>query len=189
MKKIASALLLSTVVAAPAFAADNGFYAGVTVGRSHTGNIAGNTTMTKSSDTVAGILAGYQYNKYLGVEAAYTGAGKFTATIPAGNIYSGKSDASSLVAVGTLPLNNNFSLYGKLGIASVKTTLSATPATADTGATRSTSTVGFGAQYNATPAIGIRFGWDRFGAAVTTAAGAKSNFNADVYSLGAVFKF
>jgi len=32
MKKIAAVVLLSAVVAAPAFAADEGFYAGVTLG-------------------------------------------------------------------------------------------------------------------------------------------------------------
>jgi len=36
MKKIAAVVLLSAVVAAPAFAADEGFYAGVTLGNGST---------------------------------------------------------------------------------------------------------------------------------------------------------
>ena len=189
MKKITVAFLLSAAATAPAFAADNGFYAGVTLGQSKTDNIATNTTMTKDTDTVYGILAGYQFNKYLAVEAQYTGAGKYTATIPAGNNYSGKADAFSVTAVGILPVNDSFDFYGKLGFANVKTTLSAVPATADTGATRNAATIGLGAQYNVTPAVGIRLGWDRYGAAVTTASGATNHFNVNEYSLGAVYKF
>lgn len=179
MKKIAAALLLSSVVAAPAFAADNGVYAGVTLGRSHTGTPSG-TALTKSSDTVYGFLAGYQFDQNWGVEAAYGGAGKFaTAT------NSGKADALSVVAIGTMPMSDTLSLYGKLGYASTKTSISGGGAT---GATRGAATYGLGLQYNVSPAVGIRFGWDRYGAAVNS-GGVKSNFNANVVGVGAVMKF
>lgn len=188
MKKIAAVLLLSCVVAAPAFAADSGFYAGVTVGRSSTGNIATNTIMTKSSDTVAGILAGYQFTENWGIEAQYTGAGKFAATTGAVNV-TGKADTFAVAATGTLPMSDTFSLYGKLGAASTKTSLSEVPAAGDTGATRTALTIGLGLQYNVTPTVGIRAGWDRYGAAWQSATGQKGNFNTNVYSVGAVFKF
>ena len=187
MKKIAAALLLSTAVAAPAFAADTGFYAGVALGRSNTGNIAANTVMTKSSDTVGSILAGYQFNKNWGVEALFGGAGKFTATTGTVNL-SGKTDVFSIAATGTLPMSNALSLYGKLGIASARTSLSSIPASNAAGKTASNATFGLGLQYNATSAVGIRLGWDRYRAEVT-AAPATNKFNENVYSLGAVFKF
>lgn len=189
MKKIAIAALLSSFVAAPAFAADDGFYAGVTLGRSSTGNPFSNATLTKSSDTVAGILAGYQFTKNWGAEAFYTGAGKFSAT-GGGTTGNGKADVWGLSAVGTLPLSDAFSLYGKLGYASAKTSASSAPARI-TGATRGAATYGLGGVYNVNQSVGIRFGWDRYAAATANgnAAGAKDNFNVNVYSLGAVFKF
>ena len=190
MKKIAIAALLSAVVAAPAFAADNGFYAGVTVGGSKTSNPYPGMAMTKSSDTVAGVLAGYQFTKNWGAEVFYTGAGKFSAT-SGGITGSGKADVYGIVGTGTLPLSDAFSLYGKLGYARAKTTTSIPAGFALTGATRAAATYGLGAIYNLTPAVGIRLGWDRYAAATQSgvALGAKDNFNADVYSLGATYKF
>ncbi len=190
MKKIIAVLLLSTAVAAPAFAADDGFYAGVTLGRSNTDNPIIGTTTTKDTDTVAGILGGYQYTKNWGVEAFYTGAGKLEIACGAGCSGSGKADAWGIVGVGTLPLSDAFSLYGKLGYASTKTSASSAPAGL-AGATRKAATYGLGGVYNATPAIGIRFGWDRYAAATLggNVAGVKDNLDSDVYSLGAVFKF
>ncbi len=198
MKKIAIAALLSAITAAPAFAADEGFYAGVTLGRSSTSAAAG-AVLTKSTDTVLGVLGGYQLTKNWGAEAFYTGAGKWAVVnaVPATATASGKADAWGINAVGTLPLSDAFSLYGKLGYASTKTTLScsviatgaACGALGPTGATRGAATYGLGGTYNVTPAIGIRFGWDRYGAAVTNTAGAKSNYNSNVYSLAGVFKF
>ena len=49
MKKIAIAALLSAITVAPAFAADEGFYAGVTLGQARTNAFA--AAMTKSNDT------------------------------------------------------------------------------------------------------------------------------------------
>lgn len=178
MKKIAIAALLSAIVAAPAFAADEGFYAGVTLGQARTNAFAG-AALTKSNDTVYGILGGYQFTKNWGAEAFYTGAGKW-ATAAA----SGKADTYGINAVGTVPLSDAFSLYGKLGYATTKSTASGAGVT---GAKRNAATYGLGGVYNVTPAIGIRFGWDRYAAAVNT--GATSNYNSNVYSLAGVFKF
>ena len=156
MKKILAAALLS-VAAAPAFAADTGFYVGVDVGRSSTGGIAG-VALSQSTDTVGGVLAGYQVNKNFAVEAFFTGAGKFAGT-GGGRAITGKADVWGADAVGLLPLSDAFSLYGKLGYASTKTSASSVPAgLAD--ATRNAVTYGVGAQYNVTPAIGVRLGWD-----------------------------
>lgn len=180
MKKIATALLLSTVVAAPAFAADEGFYAGVTLGSARVGVPAAFGGATKNSDTVYGILGGYQFNKNWAAELEYTGAGKFTTATS-----TGKADAFGVTAVGTLPMSDTFSLYGKLGFAQVTGKANGAAANAN----RTSATYGLGLQYNVTPAVGIRAGWDRFGAAAKTAAGATQNYNSNVYSVGAVFKF
>jgi OOP family OmpA-OmpF porin len=187
MKKIAIAALLSVVVAAPAFAADEGFYAGVTLGQARTTAPSG-VALSKSTDTVGGILGGYQFTKNWGAEAFYTGAGKWNGVSTGGAVGNGKADAWGLNAVGTLPLSNAFSLYGKLGYASTKSTASSAPAGL-TGATRGAATYGLGGTYNVSPAVGIRFGWDRYGAAISNNLGAKQNYNSDVYSLGAVVKF
>lgn len=199
MKKVMASLCVAAtmaVVSVPAFAADNGFYAGVTLGQSRA-NAAAGAVLTKSTDTVYGILGGYQFTKNWGVEAFYTGAGRWAAqNVPATANSSGKADSWGIVGVGTLPLSDAFSLYGKLGYASTKSTASCAViatglpcgAAGPSGATRNAATYGLGGVYNVTPAIGIRFGWDRFSAATTT-AGVTNNSNSNVYSLGAVFKF
>jgi opacity protein-like surface antigen len=68
MKKTLAVALLAAV-AAPSLAADSGFYAGVNLGQSKTGNPYPGMSQTKSSDTAVGVLAGYQFSKNVGVEA------------------------------------------------------------------------------------------------------------------------
>lgn len=184
MKKIAAVLLLSTAVAAPAFAAGNGLYAGVDLGRSSTSTPAVATigASTKSSDTVFGVLLGYQLNQNVGVEAKFSGAGKFSTAST-----SAKADVFAVSVVGTMPMNDSFSLYGKLGYGSAKTSVTSTVGGV-TGATRAAATYGLGLQYNVSSAVGVRFGWDHYGAAITS-AGAKQNYNPNVGSVGVVFKF
>jgi len=191
MKKIVAALLLSTAVAAPAFAADNGFYAGADLGRSSTNNPVPRAVVTKDKDTVVGALGGYQFTKNWGAEAFYTQAGKLEFTCGAGCAGSEKANVWGLVGVGTMPLSDAFSLYGKLGYANARTSVSAPIGSNFAGATRNAATYGLGGVFNVKPAIGIRFGWDRYAAATLNGNGdgAKNNFNTNVYSLGAVFKF
>lgn len=183
MKKIAAVALLSAVIAAPAFAADEGFYAGVTLGsgKPNVTPVTG-TALNKTSSFVYGGLAGYQYNRNLAAEVQYGGVGKVTDV--AGNTT--KGDALSLTAVGLLPLTDSFELLGKLGVASTKTTSSA-GATA-LGASRTGLTYGIGAQYNVTKNLGLRLVFDRY-AVATTNAGVKTNANANVVNVGAVYQF
>ncbi len=59
MKKLMVGFCVAgTLVCGAALAADDGFYAGVTLGRSSTGSVASDAVMTKSNDTVGGVLAG-----------------------------------------------------------------------------------------------------------------------------------
>lgn len=182
MKKIAAVVLLSAAVSAPVFAADEGFYAGVTLGNGKPNVTTGAAALSKSSSFVYGGLAGYQYNRNLAVEVQFTGAGK--ATDVAGNTV--KADALSLTAVGLLPLTDSFELLGKLGVASAKTTASA--GSTNQGASRTGLTYGVGAQYNVSQNLGLRVVWDRY-AVATAIAGVKTNANANVMTVGAVYKF
>lgn len=184
MKKIAAVVLLSAVVAAPAFAADEGFYAGVTLG-SGKPNVtpAAGAALSKTSKFIYGGLLGYQYNKNVATEVQYTGVGQ--ATDAAGN--TAKGDALSLTMVGMLPLSDNFELLGKLGVASAKTTTAGAGAT-NQGASRTGLTYGIGAQYNVNGNLGLRVGYDRY-AVATSNAGVKTNGNANVMTVAAVYKF
>ena len=183
MKKIAIAAVISAVFSAPALAADQGFYAGVTVGNGSPNFTApAGTAFTKTSKITAGGLVGYQINKNFAVEGAYTGIGQEnTAT---GNV---SGNALSLTGVGILPLSDVLSAYGKLGLANTKTSSSV----AGIGnASRTAVTYGLGLQYKAAENIGVRLGWDRYGSAtVDTATALKHNANANVFTAGVVVQF
>lgn len=190
MKKLIAAALLSVAVA-PAFAAptaDSGYYVGVDVGNGKVRvNDCGGCTPTKDNDTVGGILMGYQYNKNLAVEVKYTGTGKWEDNTVPGDI---KGDALVLAVVGIAPINNEFSIYGKLGIASNNSKVSNSAAMGVQDTRRTAATYGIGAQYNVTPTVGIRLGYDSYqGKVDSTAGGASVDSDSDVWTVGVVFKF
>lgn len=180
LKKIASVVLLS-VVAAPAFASGEGFYVGGTLGSGKPG-ITSTAGLSKNSNFIYGGLLGYQYNQNLAVEAQFTGIGQVTDV--AGQ--TSKGDAFALAAVGLFPITRDFELLGKLGFASSKTT--STAGFSSQGTSRTGLTYGIGAQYGVSQNVAVRFGWDSYPAA-TLNAGVKTNVNANVISVGAVFKF
>lgn len=170
MKKVVAVALLSAAPSLPVYA-DSGAYAGLKVGSAS----AGFNTSSKSSGTAYGVLVGYQYNRNLAVEGEYTDLGRFSTAAGA----TGKSDAWGLSAMGILPLENKFSLYGKLGVAR-----SGTSTSTATGNNRTAATYGLGGQFNATTTIGLRVGWERYGVGMTG-----QNADDDLYSLAATFKF
>ncbi len=171
MKKAIVFALLSATVVLPVHAADNGAYAGIKMGSNHVGFNA----LSDSTDTTYGALLGYQYNRNFAFEGEYTDLGRFVTTTGV----TGKSSVWGLSALGIIPLQNRFSVYGKLGI-----TRSDTSTSAATGKRRTDATYGLGGQFDATPMIGLRLSWERYGVGVVG-----ENANDDLYSLAAAFRF
>ncbi|HXU93675.1 MAG TPA: porin family protein [Gallionella sp.] len=170
MKKIAIATLLSAFVAAPAVASD--FYAGAKLGQAKYSY----SNLTKNNPTAFGVFGGYSFNQNFAVEAEYIDLGNINSAATTNKI-----SAWGLSAVGSYPFNDSFSVFGKLGYA--RTSLKQGPVAYT--ANNNSATYGLGGQYNVNQTVGIRFGWDRYkvGDANTNTA------NANLYSVGAVFKF
>jgi len=169
MKKIAIAAALSVAfITAPAFAADPYTYIGVNAGQNDM-DFPG----VKAS-TAMGVFGGYSFNEYIAAEIAYVDFGKVDMDITGTTV---KGNAASVVAVGSLPLSREFSLFAKLGYASTKVE-SATSETKDE------ATYGVGAQFNpANNNIGIRLGYDNY------RVGSASTKDSALVNLAVLFKF
>ena len=81
MKKmvLASAIVMALAITAPALAKDSGFYAGVQVGKAkkdvdynRTYSMFSHTTSGDDSGISQGLFVGYNVNRYVGIELAYT---------------------------------------------------------------------------------------------------------------------
>ncbi len=183
MKKIASAVLLSAAVAAPALAADEGFYIGAHVGQSSTDKL----DLSTKTGTAFSILGGYQFMKYFAVEVEYNDFGSPTLGLSnrVGAGTSPKIDGYAAKAVGIYPFNDQWSIYAKLGYATTKMGGAA-------GTSKSDITYGIGGQYNFTPNWGINLNYDLYsveGPVPLAAAGLNQKATTSVPSVGVVYKF
>ncbi len=177
MKKIAIAVVLS-VVAVPAVASD--MYVGVRAGQAKTSidnNTFNNSTLTSTNPTGWGLLIGSIFNPNFSVEAEYLNLGEIKA-----GTGSAKSTGFSLSGVGSIPLNEQFSLFGKVGYALI----TGKPGGSFTGSDIKSRafTYGVGGQLNLGSSVGIRLGWDKY-----KFNDAGLNGNASLTSVGAIFKF
>ncbi len=178
MKKIAIAALLSVVVVAPAVAADEPhMYAGVRVGQAKTS--IDNATLSTANPTAFGVFLGHTFSPNFGIEGEYLALGEIK-----GGGGSAKSTGFSVSGVGSYPINEQFSLFGKLGYAMITSKFSG--GAAGPNAKSNAVTYGLGAQYNVTPGVGIRLGWDRY---KLDDSSQSFNGHVNLISVGAVFKF
>jgi len=215
MKVHAEKLFLSAVLAASCFASahaqspgsDMGFYLGGNVGQSRTDIKASDIqlpagfsyTAFSSDETDIGfkLFGGYRLHRNVAIEAGYTDLGRFSfngTTTPAGTI-SGRIKNSGWNAdvVGILPLQNNFSLFARLG-AYYNETKSSFAAGGNLAVTnpnpkeRETSfKTGLGAQYDFTPTLGVRAEWDYFRKVGKENSTGEANIH--LISVGMVFRF
>jgi OOP family OmpA-OmpF porin len=173
MKKIAIAVVLLSAVVAPAVAADN--YVGIRAGQAKT-SIENNTfntgTVNSTNPTGWGVFIGHDFNPNFAVEAEYL------------NLVNGsvKSTGFSVSGVGSFPINEQFSLFGKLGYAMI----TGSPGGSFTGSDQKSRalTYGVGGQFNVAPSVGIRLGWDKYKFNDTS-----MNGNASLVSIGGLIKF
>jgi len=174
MKKVAIAVLLSTI-AIPVFAEDMHMYLGVRAGQAKTS--IDNVVLSTDNPTAYGVLIGHTFSSALAVEAEYLNLGEIRAGT--GSV---ETTGISVSGVASLPLGDQFSLFGKLGYAM----LSSKPSGSFIGADAKSDdvTYGFGGQFNMGPTTGIRLGWDKYKIEDGTFTG-----DISLMSVGGVFKF
>lgn len=179
MNKIFIAALLSAVFATPALADNSGkYYVGGDFGTATYSNMPG-----WSNPTVIRIAGGYHFSPVFAVEMGYSMFGDSTAII--GGVPATTSASSFQVsAVGSLPLNNQFDLIGKLGLASNSQDFADA-----TGYSLSWSQgdllIGFGAQFHINSQVTVRALYDNYGKFDNTYYPMK----ASSFSLGVTYDF
>jgi OOP family OmpA-OmpF porin len=185
-RRFSTVILLALVaVSTPALSQETSWYAGLGLGQaSHDVECSGTTTCD-DKDTAWKIFGGYQFNKNLGVEAGYTNLGKpslgdaiSTTTI--------KVKGFEVLAVGTLPINQQFDIYGKAGF--FRWDLDVSDNVFGSISESGTDlTFGIGAKYNFSKSLGIRLEWQRYNDIGNETTTGKSD--SDFIGIGIVFKF
>jgi OOP family OmpA-OmpF porin len=205
-----TALAAALLAAAPALAQSRGPYLGISGGYSRsdidTGEIndearsAGFATASTSADetdTAWKVFAGFQFNRNFALELGYADLGEFSSrtrtTGPAATVNGEfKAKAWSLDAVGTLPLNDRFSLLARAGAmyydldARAAAVAAGVPVTVHESDKDVSWKAGLGAQYSFATNLGARLEWEhyhRLGDADT------GKSDVDTISLGLQFRF
>ena len=195
-------LAIAAVGMPSAIAADNptSWYAGVGVGQAKapgacdTGSIPGVTiTSCTNNDTGWKLFGGYQFTVNWGAEVAYADFGRplrATATVlgvPVSVV--GKAKGWQLAGVGTYPINDQFSIFGKVGAFRSDVTVSA--AGGGVGVSLSGNhtdfTYGIGATWNFTKNVGAQLEAQRFNNVGDKNTTGQENIN--LYTLGLVVRF
>lgn len=112
------------------------------------------------TDTATRIFGGYKFNRNFAFEVGYSDLGKASASIPA-LTEEWKATTWDFVAVGILPINDQFSLLGKIGLTSWSVDDTAT-GFATQSATGTDTTYALGVQYELNSQFGLRAEWQTF---------------------------
>ena len=126
----------------------------------------------KTTKTAYQIFAGYNFNEYFAVEGGYADFGKpsfsmFQLGDPDEATFYEKKTAWFLAGKGTLPINEQFNVFGKLGVTQNRTEMDLN--FTDKGDVMSAESrrtgvlYGVGAEYKVTKQLGLRLEYDDFG--------------------------
>ncbi len=192
----------------PAVAADSGWYGGLGIGQSRakidderitSGLLGSGLAVTSISDDDRDIgykvFGGLKFNRNFALEAGYFNLGKFgftATTSPAGTLTGNiKLSGFNLDALGILPLSDNFSAFGRIGVqyAQAKDSFAGTGAVAvanpDPSKGAANYKAGLGLQYDFSDSVGLRTEWERY--RINDAVGNRGDI--DVLSVGLVIMF
>jgi OmpA-OmpF porin, OOP family len=207
MKFRSLALLSLLAVTAPSFAGD--FYVSGSIGRAsadiNSGSLDDALTSAGFANVASGVdekdtgfklQFGYQFNPNFAIEGGLVDLGEFQydATFTGGTAEAKwEAKGVSINALGILPIDDSFSVFGKIGMVNAKVEMDLTATGAGGTASVSDSeknwspVFGVGAIYNATKSIGIRAEYERYsslGDDATTGEG-----DIDLLSIGVSYKF
>lgn len=197
MNKLIFALIAAAAAVGSAQAADQaaGSYIGVGVASASHYNLAGSTGSMTSSSTTSGyktsgkIFGGYDFDQTWGVEAGYTDVrkSKYNYTLSDGTT-TGTAKAGGhsfyVAAKASVPINAQFSAYGKLGATDNKRTLSDANTAAFNMSQSKTELYGaVGVQYKLNQQVAMVAEYERYGKSKDF--GVKAN----VLTVGAKYTF
>ena len=154
---------------------ESGIYIGGALGQAEQSDQCSSTAPGVScdnKDSAWKIFGGFQFSRYFAAELGYANLGEASASAGAVSA-TDEATAIELVALGMFPVVERFSIFGKLGFASVDVD---TPLGGDT---KTELTYGIGAQYDVTPMIGARVQWQRY----------DTDQEIDLLSIGVVVRF
>lgn len=190
MKKLMFAVIAGVAVMGAAQAQETypKTYVGVGVASvDHDFSAAGTTNGNADGWKASGkVFAGYEFNQNWGAEIGYTDFRKSDATFTQNGVNGrAESDGHStyLAAKYSVPINDQFSAYGKLGAAYNKDTLSSATPGLTYDDKRTTAYGGLGVQYKLNEKVAFVAEYERYGD--------KKNFGAkpDVVTVGARYSF
>ena len=176
----------------PTFAQDGAFYVGGSIGQATAKDgcdgVSGVPGVScDDEDTSWKIFGGYKFNRNFALEFGYVDLIEVTASGPGGTA-SIEATAFELVGVGMLPLANNFSLYGKIGLYRAETELSVNTflVVGSEKENNTDLTFGIGAQFDVSKQFAIRAEWQRY---QDVGGGDIGESDVDVIGVGALFRF
>ena len=178
------------LVAAPAFAQDQGWYAGLHLGQATAKDacdgVSGAGISCDDNDTMFRILGGYQFNKNLAVELGYNDMGEVSAS--GGGITANiESKIWEVVAVGSWPFTPQFSAYGKLGMYRGETDFSTNaPGVGNESESNTDLTYGIGVRWDFTKNLGVRAEYQIY---KDLGGGNIGESDVDAMSVGVIWKF
>ena len=196
-----AAAALVTGLSAPAYAGDAGGYVFGSLGVTNFGSFDPDITgadSKKTSSTGLKLGGGYLFNvdKFkVGVEGGYAdlGKAKFTFSGVGGGDANLKASALYVAGVGVFPINDQWSVHAKLGLASGSLKISGSAVGTSTTSTGIGPVIGIGGQFDINKQFGVRAEYEMFQAGKK---GDKNNPNNNdilakisMISIGGVFKF
>lgn len=150
----------------PAFAEGSAVYVGIGVAGGKMSSCDSSTSACntfKADSQNSGhprLVVGYDFNKYVSIEGGLSGLGSYKVqNVALQNVGTVKASAVTLAAKGGYTFPHGFSVFGKLGLASVNTKYSADAGWTLTGDTDRNSTgaiIGAGGQYDLNDNVGFR---------------------------------
>jgi OmpA-OmpF porin, OOP family len=150
MKKLLAAALLCSAVAAPALAQSVRTYYGAL----DFGALNMSSSRPITSPTAVTVSGGYRFLPNVAGEIGYTMIGDASINVPGLGPVSFSQSMLSAVAVGSLPLNKEFNLFGKLGVGIHDGGLNGIP---------DDLIFGFGGQFTINPKVSLRVQYESLG--------------------------
>lgn len=168
---------------------DSGFYVGGVLGQSSADCVVtGAGGSCDDKDSAWKIFGGYQINRNFAVELGYADLGTISVSA-LGQTFNLETTSWDLVGIGSFPIANQFSIYGKLGFHRSETEVGSAK---DDGVDL---TFGAGVRYDFSRNLGVRAEWQRYSKVSTPSATQggvtllSGEGDIDLLSVGVVWKF